>query len=104
MEAVDLRGVVINVMSGHGVDPFFGLHMLEFVNEWQKMWFFLRNDVVAPLPVFTGNCTTPPPPNQLGVWGGQDGPLQVVTGEADGCTPSMDIPQLPDSIAPSVSN
>jgi hypothetical protein len=59
MEAVALRGVVINVKSGHGVDPFFGLHMLEFVNEWQKMWFFLWNDVVTPLPVFTGNCTPP---------------------------------------------
>jgi hypothetical protein len=34
---------------------------------WQKEWFFLRNDVDAPLPVFTVNRPTPQPSWGYGV-------------------------------------
>jgi hypothetical protein len=60
-ESGGFGGVVIHVKSGHGVDPYFDIPMPKFMNEWQKMWFFLRNIAVALLPVFTGNHPIPQP-------------------------------------------
>jgi hypothetical protein len=56
VKAVVSGGVVIHIKSGHGIDPYIHLPMPEFTNGWQKIWFFLRNDIVTPLPMFTGNC------------------------------------------------
>jgi hypothetical protein len=61
MKAVVLGGVHIHVKFRHGVDLYFDLPMLESMNGWQKIWFFLKNDVAAPLLVFTGNCHIPQP-------------------------------------------
>jgi hypothetical protein len=60
-EAEVLGGMDIHVKSRHDVDPYFVLPMLEFTHGWWKMWFYLRNDVVVPLLVFTGNCPVPQP-------------------------------------------
>jgi hypothetical protein len=51
--------MVINVKSRHGVDLYFDLPMSELTDGWQKIWFFLRNAAVAPLPVFTSNRPIP---------------------------------------------
>jgi hypothetical protein len=56
-EVVVLGGMVIDVRYGHGVDPCFHLPMLSSTDGWRKVWFFLRNDVDAPLLVFT--CSRP---------------------------------------------
>jgi hypothetical protein len=61
VEAAVLGGVDIPVKSEHGVDPYFNLTMLESMNGWQNIWFFLSNNAAAPLPVFTGNCPIPQP-------------------------------------------
>jgi hypothetical protein len=66
MKAVVLGGVHIHVKFRHGVDLYFDLPMLESMNGWQKIWFFLRNDVAAPLLVFTGNCHIPNPTGGTG--------------------------------------
>jgi hypothetical protein len=60
-EVVVLVGVVLHVKPGHGVDPYIDLPMLESVNRWQKIWFFMRNDATAPLPMFMGNRPVPQP-------------------------------------------
>jgi hypothetical protein len=41
--------------------------MLKNMNRWQKIWIFLRNDVVMSLPVFMGNCPIPQPNLGYGV-------------------------------------
>jgi hypothetical protein len=58
-EAVVLGGVVTYAKSGHGIDPYFNLPVPESTNGWWKISFFLRNDVAALLPVFTGNHPVP---------------------------------------------
>jgi hypothetical protein len=66
-EAAVLGGVDIHVKSGHGVDPYFDLPMLESMHEWQKMWFFLRIAAAAPLHTFTSNRPIPRPNWSYGV-------------------------------------
>jgi hypothetical protein len=51
----------ISVRSGPGVDPYFRLLMSNPLVRWQKQSFFLRNDVGAPVPVFTGKHPIPQP-------------------------------------------
>jgi hypothetical protein len=60
-EAVVSGGMDIHVKSRHDVDPYFDLPMPRFVKRWHITWFFLRNDVAAPLPVLMGNCPVPHP-------------------------------------------
>jgi hypothetical protein len=50
-----LGGVDIFVKSGCVVDPYFHLLTSSPLDGWQKVWFFLRNDTDAPLPMFTGS-------------------------------------------------
>jgi hypothetical protein len=52
---VVLGNADISVRSGPGVDPYYHLLMSDPLVEWWKVWFFLRNDVDALLPVFTGS-------------------------------------------------
>jgi hypothetical protein len=56
-----LGSVDIFIRSGHGVDIYFHLPMSGPPNGWQKVWFLLRNDTDAPLPVFTGSRSIPQP-------------------------------------------
>jgi hypothetical protein len=68
----DVEGAVwgytdIYVRTGQGVDPHFSLSVSNLLVGWRKEWFFLRNDVSAPLPVVMGKCLALA---QLGVWGG----------------------------------
>jgi hypothetical protein len=53
--------VDIFVRYGPGIDLYFCLPMSDPPTGWRKVWFFLRNDVDMPLPVFTGNCPIPQP-------------------------------------------
>jgi hypothetical protein len=64
MEVAALGSIDIFSRSGHGVDPNFHLPMFGPLDGWRKVWFFLRNDIDAPLPVFIG-CRPIPQPN----WG-----------------------------------
>jgi hypothetical protein len=59
--ADDLWGTIIHVKSGHGVDPYPEIPMPRSMKGWQKKWFYLRNDVSALLPVFTGSYHVPLP-------------------------------------------
>jgi hypothetical protein len=61
VEEAVLGGMEIRVKSGHGVIPYFHLPMSRSVDGWRKVWFFLRNDADAPLPVFTGSHPVPQP-------------------------------------------
>jgi hypothetical protein len=61
VEVAVLGGVGLYVRSGHGVDPWFRLPMLGPSDEWRKVWFFFRNDVDVPLPIFMGSCPIPQP-------------------------------------------
>jgi hypothetical protein len=57
---VVVLGVVdIDVRFGHKVDHYFHLPMFGPSDGWWKVWFFLTNDVDAPLPVFMGNRPIP---------------------------------------------
>jgi hypothetical protein len=58
-EAAILDGTDVYVKSGPGVHPYFHLPMFDSMDEWQKAWFFLKNDVVAPLPAFMFNHPIP---------------------------------------------
>jgi hypothetical protein len=49
------------VSSRHKVNPYFHLPMSESSNGWWRVWFFLRNDTTAPLPMFTGSRPVPEP-------------------------------------------
>jgi hypothetical protein len=60
-KVVALGGVDIFITSGHGVDPYFLLLTSGPPDEWQKVWFFLRNNTEAPLPMFTGSHPIPQP-------------------------------------------
>jgi hypothetical protein len=53
--------MVIHVKSEHGIDPYFDIPMPESMEGWQIMWFFLKNNIVMPLPSFTGNHPIPQP-------------------------------------------
>jgi hypothetical protein len=72
-----LGNVDIFVRSRPGVDPYFNLSMSDPPVRWQEVWFFLRKNANAPLPVFTG-CHNHPP-IQMGVLRGPKGPPQVTT-------------------------
>jgi hypothetical protein len=61
MKVAVLGGVDIYVKSGHGVDPYFHLPMFKSMDEWWKVWFIMRNDIDAPLPVLTGSRPIPQP-------------------------------------------
>jgi hypothetical protein len=56
-----LGSVDIFIRSVHGVDPYFHLLTSSSPDEWQKGWFFLKNDTDAPLPMFTGSRPIPQP-------------------------------------------
>jgi hypothetical protein len=60
-EAATLGSVDIFIISGHRVDPYLRLPMPGPPDEWQKVWFFLRNDVYTLLPMFTGSHLVPQP-------------------------------------------
>jgi hypothetical protein len=51
--------VDIFVQSGPGIDPYFYFLMSDPLVGWQKVWFFVKNDVDVPLPVLTGSCPIP---------------------------------------------
>jgi hypothetical protein len=61
MEVAALSNVDIFVWSRCGVDPYFHLPASGPLDGWQKAWFFLRNNIDALLPVFTGNHSIPKP-------------------------------------------
>jgi hypothetical protein len=52
---VALGSVDFIVRSGCGVDPYFHLPTSGPPNGWWKVWIFLTNDTIMPLPVFTGS-------------------------------------------------
>jgi hypothetical protein len=60
-EVAALGSVDIFIRSVHGVDPYFHLLTSGSPDEWQKGWFFLKNDTDAPLPMFTGSRPNPQP-------------------------------------------
>jgi hypothetical protein len=66
-EASVLDSVDIFVRSRPRVDPYFHLLMSNPPNGWQKLWFFLRNDVDAPLPMFMESRPIPQPKWGYGV-------------------------------------
>jgi hypothetical protein len=53
-EAVVWGRVDIFVQSRSGVNPYFRFPLSGPLAGWQKVWFFVRNDIDAPLPVFMG--------------------------------------------------
>jgi hypothetical protein len=56
VEVEVLGSVDLYVRSRQGVDPYFHLPMSGTSNGWRKVWFFLRNNADAPLPMFMGSC------------------------------------------------
>jgi hypothetical protein len=55
-------GIVdIFIRYGRRVDPYFHLLTSGPTDGWRKVWFYLRNDTDAPLPVFTGSRPVPQP-------------------------------------------
>jgi hypothetical protein len=59
VEAAVLGSVDLLVRSESGVDPYFHLLMSNPPARWWKVWFFLRNDADALLPVVTGSHPIP---------------------------------------------
>jgi hypothetical protein len=55
-EAMMLGSEDIFVRSRPRVDPYFLLPRPDNLVRWKKVWFFLRNDADASLPMFTGSC------------------------------------------------
>jgi hypothetical protein len=53
------RGVVIDVKSGHGVDPYLEISAPMSMKGWWKKWFYLRNDDSTSLLVFTSGSPVP---------------------------------------------
>jgi hypothetical protein len=47
------------IRSGSRVDPYLHFLVSDPPVEWQKVWFFLRNDADAPLPLVTSSCLIP---------------------------------------------
>jgi hypothetical protein len=67
MEVAVLGGVDIHVKSGHGIDPYFNLPMPKYMNVWHKMWFSVKNDAVALLPMLMGSRLVPQPNWEYGM-------------------------------------
>jgi hypothetical protein len=61
VEATVWVSVDIFARFGPGVDPYFCFSMSYPPVGWQKVWFFFRNDVDTPLPMFTGSRPVPQP-------------------------------------------
>jgi hypothetical protein len=53
-EAAVLDCANIYVHTRPGIDPYFCLSVSNPLVGWQKEWFFLRNNAVAPLPAVMG--------------------------------------------------
>jgi hypothetical protein len=53
--------MVIHVKLGHEADRYHEILMPRSMKGWQKEWFYLRNDVSALLPMFTGSHLAPMP-------------------------------------------
>jgi hypothetical protein len=66
-EAAMLGSVDIFIRSKPGVDPYFRLLMSDPLVGWQEVWFFLRNDANASLPMFMGRHPIPHPKWGYGV-------------------------------------
>jgi hypothetical protein len=60
-EATVWGSVDIFVQSRLGVNPYFRFPTSGPLAGWWKVWFFLRNDADAPLPIFTGCRPIPQP-------------------------------------------
>jgi hypothetical protein len=54
-----LGSVDIFVRSGRVFDHYFHLPTSGPLDGWQKVWFFLKNDIDALLPMFTGSHPAP---------------------------------------------
>jgi hypothetical protein len=54
-----LGSINIFIRSGPGVDPNFHLLMFDPLVGWRKVWFFLRNDANALLPMFLDSRPVP---------------------------------------------
>jgi hypothetical protein len=67
VEAAALGNMDLFVRSEHGVDPYFHLSVSYPPDRWQKVWFLLRNDTDALLPMFIGSRLIPHP-NRGMVW------------------------------------
>jgi hypothetical protein len=67
MEAAVWGGVDSFVRSRPGVDPYFCFSISDPLVGWRKVWFFLRNNADALLPVFMGSCPVPQPKLGYGV-------------------------------------
>jgi hypothetical protein len=52
-------GAVINIKSGHGVDPYLEIPMPKSIKGWWKKWFYLKNKATSPLPAFFGGRPVP---------------------------------------------
>jgi hypothetical protein len=65
VEEAILGGVDFFVRSGCGVYDYFHLMMFGQLDRRWKVWFFFRNDIDAPIPMFTGSASSP---NPTGVW------------------------------------
>jgi hypothetical protein len=108
VEIVALGCVHLLVLSRSRIDPYFRLPMSDPLVRWRKVWFFLRNDADAPLPIVMGNHPIPQPK-----WGVQCGsrthphataPAQchpaAATRQIDGHGPPVDIGQPPHPTTP----
>jgi hypothetical protein len=67
MEVAVWGSVDIFVWSGSRVNPYFCFLMSDPSVGWQRVWFFLRNNADAPLPVFMGCDPIPQPKWGYGV-------------------------------------
>jgi hypothetical protein len=67
MEEAVLGSVDIFLRSGPRVDPYFHLLVSNPPVEWRNVWFFLRNDTDASLPMFMGSRPNPQPKWGYGV-------------------------------------
>jgi hypothetical protein len=61
VKVVALGSVDFFIRSGYRVDPYFHLPTSGPPNGWRKVWIFLTNDTIMPLPVFTGSRPIPEP-------------------------------------------
>jgi hypothetical protein len=66
-EAMVCGSVDIFIRYGSGVNPYFCFPMSDPPAEWWKVWFLLRNNAKAPLPIFTGCRPDPQPKRGYGV-------------------------------------
>jgi hypothetical protein len=47
--------VVIHARFRQGANPYFDIPMPKLMKEWQKEWFYVRNDADVLLPTLIGN-------------------------------------------------